>query len=636
MRRTYLLALAVACACFAWLLFGPHAPAPATKGTLGSIALSEEPFVPPSLEELSKVRWKARPCVNFMDHLKRHLESEPRLATEEEALALKNTSPEANAKILQALGRLPANDDEVDWDATMNRYIGADPSSLNPLYSSSRYEFWLEDLIYTAAFQFDWALQFYGDLNVIESWETSEDQLLDRVVLRKDLAWMDGKPLTAHDVEFTWKLLMAPKIQVPTRRDLARGLKAVKAYDDWTVVYFQKEALATNHLHVAWPILPRHVLEPILQQDPTLASSPFNRNPLTSGPYKLVTWRQAEELVLERRDEWCLNARGERVRPRPYFKRVRFRVLPLNPTRILALKTGEIDETELPSAQWTEDTVDDAFYSRHTKVRSEEWTYTFIGWNAKSIPPNPFFGDRRVRLAMGLALEHEFLLKDLFRGISRPGVGIFHPDSWMAAKELKPLRRDTGEAAKLLDEAGWKDSDGDGIRDKIVDGKLVPLEFPVSCPNAGTGPKVAELLHTNLKEIGVEGRVELIEWVAFQERLTEHKLQVFVMAMGTGVDPDTARNLWKTEAYATGRNYAGYSNPEVDALLEKGRREFDPGRRAEIYAQVDRLIYADHPITVLSYQPTLWAYSKSLRGYHPSPKGFYGYSPGFYSLWKKK
>jgi len=591
-------------------------------------------WAPPSRDEIEKARWVRRPCVHFLDHLRRAVESEPRLATEEEALSLANEDADSNRKILSVLGRLPSTDAEVDWDATFNRFTGAEPRTLNPLFSSTRYESWLEDLLFVSPVQFDWKFDYHGDLNVIESWETSEDRTMERIVFRKDLLWSDGHPLTAHDVEFTWRLLMDPNVKAVARRGLAEGLRAVKAYDDRTVVYFQKEVLVTNTLHITWGILPRHAFESALKDDPGLERSRLNREPVTCGPYRLVSWAPKQSLVLERRDDWYLNAAKEQIRVRPFFKKVRFVVLPDPSTRFLAFTVGETDDTQLDSAQWTRETSSAAFREKDLKVRgSDEWTYAFIGWNAKSIPPNPFFGDRRVRLAMTLALDHDFLLKQAFFGIYRPGEGIFHPESWMAAKDLKPFHRDAERAEKLLEEAGWTDSDGDGVRDKLVDGKRIALRFVLSCPNAGTGPKVAEQLQTDLKSIGVECDVQLSDFGAFSSALEQHRLQAYLMSMGTGVDPETARSLWRTGAE---RNQVGYSNPRVDELFDKGRQEFDQEKRARIYAEIDRLIYEDQPVTLLLYQPTLWAFSKSLRGYRPSPKGFYGYAPGFYSIWKKK
>jgi peptide/nickel transport system substrate-binding protein len=417
---------------------------------------------------------------------------------------------------------------------------------------------------------------------------------------------------------------------------MVQGLRAVKAYDERTVVYFQREPFVTNHLQLVWPILPKHAFEKALAEDPTLETSSLNREPVTCGPYRLTLWRANQELVFERRDDWFLDASGKQIRRKPFFRQVRFRVIPQSAPRFLAFLAGDTDDTQLDSAQWEEDSTGQGFLDRGVKVRGDEWTYVYVGWNVRSVPPNPFFGDRRVRWAMSLALDHEFILEKMFFGIYRPGVGIFHPDSWMAAKGLEPVRKDLGRAEELLDEAGWKDSDGDGIRDKAIDGKVVPFRFRLSCPNAGSGPRVVEQFEDDLRLVGVDCRANLIEWNAFQEALQNRELEAFAMAMGAGVDPDTARNLWTTKAIEEGRNQVGFSDPKVDALLEEGRREHDPQKRAAIYAQVDRIIYEDQPVSILLYQPTLWAFSKSFRGYHPSPKGFYGFAPGFFSIWKAK
>ncbi|MAC53399.1 MAG: peptide ABC transporter substrate-binding protein, partial [Gimesia sp.] len=100
---------------------------------------------------------------------------------------------------------------------------------------------------------------------------------------------------------------------------------------------------------------------------------------------------------------------------------------------------------------------------------------------------------------------------------------------------------------------------------------------------------------------------------------------------GTGTDPDTSINLWKTEA---ARNYVNYSNPEVDKLFEEGRREFDVEKRAKIYGKIHELLYEDQPYTWLYFRNSFYGFNKDLRGYVFSPRGPYGYGPGFSSLWK--
>jgi peptide/nickel transport system substrate-binding protein len=596
-----------------------------------------------ALPDLSKVKWIRRPCVDFLERLREALAREPRLATEAEALALTNDGDAANARILSALGRPPENDAEVDWDATFTRYLQADPKTLNPVFRQAVAEaFLIENVLYVTPINFDWEFKTFGDRNVVVSWETSEDHLLDRVVLRDDLTWSDGKPFTAHDIEFSWKVLMDPRVRIPAFRTLAAGLKDVKALDARTVLYLQKEALATNDNHLQWPVMPRHVYEASRKEDATLEASPYhvkmNREPVTNGPYRFVSWTTGQEIIVERREGWYKDAAGKQVRAKPYWKRVRFRPISETATSFREFTTGGLDDIQLDAVRWVGATTSSGYYDRATKLRGEQWSIAYIGWCAKlkSGAPSPFFADARVRRAMALALDHEFLMKDLLFGIYRAGVGVFHPDTWMAAKGLEPLKQDLDEAERLLDAAGWKDTDGDAIRDKVVDGAKVPFRFKLSCPDAGTGPKIAEQLKADLDRIGVKCDVQLTQWVPFQKVLDDREAQAFIMAQTTGTDPDTLTNFWTTDAFKDGRNVVGYSNPKVDALFAEGRREFDPAKRGAIYAEIARILYDDHPWTILLYQPTLWGFSKDLRGYRHSPRGFYNFAPGFLSIWKKK
>jgi peptide/nickel transport system substrate-binding protein len=241
-----------------------------------------------------------------------------------------------------------------------------------------------------------------------------------------------------------------------------------------------------------------------------------------------------------------------------------------------------------------------------------------------------------VRRALAHAIDHDFLLKDFFHGLYEGGLGPFHPEAPQADRTLKPLRRDMDLADRLLSEAGWTDSDEDGVRDKLVDGVRTPFRFKLSVPTAGTGPDVAQLVQADLKKIGVAAEIELLEWVAFQRKTQRREVQAGMQALGAAADGDALRNIFETAAIEKGRNSTGYSNPAVDRLFDEARRELDPAKRNALYARIDRQLFEDQPMTVLLYPPAMWAFSKSLRGYRPSPRGLYSTSPGFLSLWKKK
>lgn len=591
-----------------------------------------EPFDPPPLDELeAEVTWVDHEPVDALALFKEYMATKPELATVEEALSLRNTSSEANAKILSALGRPPASDDDIDWDASINRHLRGEVKSTNPLMISSTQEFSVSGLTSFGFFGFDWDMTPFAAKDTVVSWQTSEDSMYDKVVMRDDLTWSDGTPITAHDVEFSFQVIMNPKVPIPAVRSGTDRLRWVEAYDDQTIVYFHKEPLATNVWNINFPIIPKHIYEKSIEEDPTLQNSRYHvqqeSDPVVGGAYRIASRARGQEIVLERREDYYMHD-GKQVRDRPYFKQIRFRVIEDNNTALLAIKSGEIDDLELTAEQWMTQTEGSDFYSNNTKASGAEWVYFYFGWNNQI----PLFDDARVRKAMSFAFDHKEMLETLNYGLYEPCNGIFHSNSWMAPEDpAPPYTQDLDQAEKLLDEAGWTDHDGDGIRDKEIGGRLVPFEFSLLVSNVPERIKLCNLLKENLDSIGIICHIRPLESTVLQQRMLNREFQACFAGWGTGADPDTAENVWATEE---GRNYVGYSNEEVDRLFEEGRREFDREKRGRIYARIHELIYEDQPYTFLYYQSSFYGFNKQLRGYMFSPRGPFHYSPGFSAFWK--
>ena len=591
-----------------------------------------EPYTPPPLADLDKTaEWIDQPVTDFMKLLRDEQAKETPLTSVADALKLRNDSKDANAKILSALGRLPAKEDDADWDATINRHSGGEVKNTNPIMLSSVTEFDVNGLTGFGLFAFDWTMQTAASGDAVKSWQSSKDHLMDKVVLRDDLTWSDGKPITARDVAFSFRTIMNPKVPVPAVRSGTDKLRWVEAYDDQTVVFFHKEALSTNVQNINFPILPKHVYEKSVADDPTLANSDYHiklqNEPIVGGSYLISSRVQGQEMVFTRRESYYMH-QGKQVRSKPYFKTIRFRFMPDTNTALLALKKGDVDEMILTPSQWTTQTTGDEFYARNTKATAPEWVYFYFGWNVKT----PFFSDVRVRKAMSYAFNYDEMLKTLCYGLYEPCNGIWNPRAWMAPKTPLPYyRQDLSKAEALLDEAGWSDHDGDGVRDKNIDGSLRRFEFTIQCANIPDRIAICELLKQNLDQIGVVCNILPLEFAVLQERNQKKEFEAMHAGWGTGTDPDTSDNIWKT---GEGRNYVSYSNPEVDRLYEAGRHEFDRDKRAAIYAQIDELIYADQPYTFLYFRNSFYGFGKQLRGYKFSPRGPFNYSPGFSSVWK--
>ena len=602
-------------------------------------------FTPPTLEEIEAIEaWTDKPVVDVYQLMEQRKENEVAMMTAAEVLAIRNNTPEDNDKIVSAMGTL-AVDGDVDYSAEWNRHTAGDIKSTNPLMSSSTAEFDVSGLLNMSLFTFDWNFTPYGNSAAITSWKTSTDGLVDLITVRDDLTWSDGTPLTAFDVEFSYKVILTSAVPIPAVRSGTDQLKGVKAYNENTLVIFHNEPLATNIWNMLFPIIPKHKYESTIADDPTLATSPehveLDENPVTAGAYTIEKRVRGQEIIVKRRDSYFMH-NGEQVRRKPHFETVRFKIIENPNTALLAMKKGDLEEMMLTPEQWQSQTNDDDFYKFNTKSYALEWVYYYFGWNFRS----PYFKDKRVRQAMSYAFNHQELLEKHRFGMDEASTGIFHRTSpWAPPEAPAAYQQDLDKAEDLLADAGWEDTDGDGILDNFVDldvdfdgisegRQRMPFEFTILTSNRPDRIAICELLQENLDQIGIRCNVKPVEFTALQATMLEHKFHAVFAGWGTGADPDTSENLWTTKAIDNGRNYGCYSNPEIDKLFEQGKRELDIEKRRKVYQQIHLTLWEDQPYTWLYFRNAYYAFNKELRGYNYSPRGPYNYGPGESTIFK--
>jgi peptide/nickel transport system substrate-binding protein len=614
------------------------------------------PFTPPTLEELSNTEWTDGKVIDSMKLLRELKKTQSKPEADDAVLAVKNDGPAANKRLLATLGRLPVDDSEVDWEATINRHWKGDINSTNPILASTVYEQDLFTLTAFGLFSFDWEMNPFATSDTVKSWQTSKDGTMDKVVMRNDVTWSDGAPVTAHDVVFSYRVIMNPDVPILAQRTQVKDIKWIEAYDDYTLVFFHKRPLATNVWNMNFPVIPKHIYEKTWKSDLTLQSSPehvaLEDKPVYAGPYKIASRTRNVELVLERREEHYMHD-GKQVRDKPYFKRVRFRPISDSNTALLALKTGQLDELELMPEQWNSQTNDDDYYKQCTKVTGPESTFFYFGWNQA----RTLFKDRRVRQAMAYAFDHKEMLEKQLYGLYQPANGPYNPGSWMYPKKDLPFfERDLDKAERLLREAGWEDHDGDGVLDQEIDGKSVRFEFTILVAEIPDRVRLCALLKDNLDQIGIVCNVRPMEIATLFAKMETRDFDAVFAGWGAGADPDTSENIYTTPAIEQGRNYIAYSNRYVDGLFELGKQmpsakearekivnEYQLGdvginpdaTRPEVYSKIHELVYEDQPMTFLYYRNSFYGFDKSVRGYMFSPRGPYHYGPGFSSIWKR-
>jgi peptide/nickel transport system substrate-binding protein len=250
----------------------------------------------------------------------------------------------------------------------------------------------------------------------------------------------------------------------------------------------------------------------------------------------------------------------------------------------------------------------DEFFTYYNKFRYPAFRYDFFAFNLK----NKLFQDVRVRRAFAHAVNKKDIVDGVYEGYALPATGPLPPASWAFNPNVKDYDFDIAKASALLAEAGWKDTDGDGWVDK--DGR--PFEFTV-ITNQGNKVResIAQIIQSNLQKIGVKMNIRIIEWSVFIHKYVDEKqFEAIILGWNLTHDPD-AYSIWHSSQMKDKQyNFISYRNPEVDRLLEEGRRTFGVEKRRPIYHRIHELIAADEPYIFLVYPERLPLVHKKIAG----------------------
>ncbi|GIW47106.1 MAG: peptide-binding protein [Deltaproteobacteria bacterium] len=487
---------------------------------------------------------------------------------------------------------------EGDW---LIYNLGAEPGTLNPITATDAYESIVNSgKIYETLVKRD-----NKTLEIIpllaESWEVSEDKLTFTFHLRRGVKWHDGYPFTAHDVVFSYEKIMDPEVDAPHLRAYYKDIKSIEAIDDYTVrCSYSKPYFLALEFCGGIPIVPKHVFE-----KGDFNTNPAGRAPVGTGPYRFVKWNTGEEIILDRNEDYW----GKK----PYIKRIVFKIISDPTVALQVLKREEIDLTGLTPIQWARQTSSQRFKKNFRKLSYFTPNYSYIGWNTR----RPFFSDKRVRRAMTHLVNRELILEKILYNLGEIVTNPFYIYSPEYDHSIKPYPYDPVEAKKLLDEAGWVDHDGDGIRDK--DG--VKFEFEFLIPSGSiTAEQIATILEEELKRVGIRMRIRRLEWAVFVKHLEERRFDAVTLAWSMGVESDPYQ-VWHSSQAERGSNFVGFKNDEADRIMEQARKEFDKAKRVRLFRKLAKIIHEEQPYTFLFCRKSTVALHKRFRGVKVYPLG---------------
>ncbi len=483
-------------------------------------------------------------------------------------------------------------------DTIIEGSIG-DASNLLPVLASDASSSEIAGLIYNGLVRYDKDLRLEGEL--AESWEVSADNLVITFHLRPGVKWHDGAPFSAEDVLFTYQTYIDPAVPTAYAENY-KQVDKVEVLDPLTLRVSYKKPLARALVSWAVGIMPKHLLA---GQDVT--KSPLSRAPVGTGPYKFVEWLPGEKIVLE--------ANPDYFEGRPWLNRVVYRIIPDESTMFLELKAGGLDMMGLTPLQYARQTDSADFSRRFNKYRYLSFAYTYLGYNLK----RPMFKDQRVRQALAFAINKQEIIDGVLLGLGQEATGPYKPGTWPYNAAVKRYPYDPARAKELLAEAGWGDSDGDGVLDK--EGQ--PFAFTI-VTNQGNDQrtKSGEIIQRRFREIGVDVKLRVIEWASFlKEFINPGNFDATILGWTIPIDPD-GYNVWHSSKTGPGElNFVGFKNAEVDELLEKGRRTLDQAQRKVYYDRFQEILAEEQPYTFLYVPDALPVVAARIHGIEPAPAG---------------
>ncbi|MEK6606879.1 MAG: ABC transporter substrate-binding protein [Myxococcota bacterium] len=436
-----------------------------------------------------------------------------------------------------------------------------------------------------------------------QRWEVSPDNLSYTFHIRPGVTWHDGTPFTSKDVKFTFDKLYDPSVRAQAMRaSFEPFCDRWEAPDDATfVLHCRKRYFMMLSSIADLPIQPAHIF----------GKGDFNkheylRKPVGTGPYRFESWTAGREIVLARNDAYY----GKKG----FLDKIVYMFVESPVTAVQLAKKGELDFMgRVREAQWVGEVQTDAAL-RENFQRITDWPngFAFLVFNTA----RPIFADKRVRQALASLFDRQRILDTIMHGQGRLTDSVYYFKLPSYAKDLPPVVYDPERAKKLLDEAGWKDSDGDGVRDR--DGKPFHLTY-LATVGSTTMQKWLTLFQEDLRKAGVTLEISTVEWATFQERLRKHNFDAgSLVSVWTSPRMDPFE-LFHTSQIADGQNYASYSNLELDRLLEQMRSELDETKRAALDRRIQQITREELPIFPQYNNAVNAIVHKRIRGVVTSP-----------------
>ncbi len=451
--------------------------------------------------------------------------------------------------------------------------------------------------------------------------------------LRPEARWDDNTPITVDDVIFSYKAYMCPLTNNPQAKPYLKNLLSIEKVagnPQQFVMKMEREYVQNIEMVVDFPILQASFFDPQavlknytieqfhnksfnaekhadLKAWATLFNDPkYGHDPnflAGAGPYKVIAWENGQTITLAKKANYW--AKGDRIADAAFPDKIIFKLNKDQNSTMLEFKSQVMDASNFLSMKTLLTLQEDsAFNANYNSCFVTNFNYSYIGLNMKpdGIKHKAILTDVKVRRALALLTPVDDIISVIYKNKCKRITSMVSPMKPEYNTDLKPIPLDIEQAKKMLDEAGWKDSNNDGSRDKIINGQRVELKLDLNIMNSVVDWKdMANMIAESYKKAGVIVNINIMDPSAFIDKNKQHDFDMILGSWGGVSGADDFSQLWSSENWAShGSNYVGFGDATTDALIDSCNYHLDPAKRIPFVKAFQKMVYDQQPYIFLN------------------------------------
>lgn len=530
----------------------------------------------------------------------------------------------------------PATGNDRLTENTLIFHWKSDPNDMHPTNASTNSRRTVIDLTQRFIIAVDIEKQTLRPDLIKTMPSVSADELLYAFELRDSIAWDDGSPLTMDDILFTYKANICPYTDNPQAKpyfDFLDDVLPDAAHPMRFSMRMKQRYIQNLACLVDMPIMQRTFYDPqnvlAAYSIPQLHDPAFTQQPHPDvqqwaktfndpkyghdlaflqglGPYKITVWDKNERMELQLKKNAPGGTPGT-IYEKHYPEKIIMRFNIDDNAIGLELKKQEIDASgSLNTDLLFELQQDSAFNANYTSAFVDTYDYFYVGLNLKPAASNhkPFFTDKNVRRALALLTPVDDILQSCFRVKPRRVVSCISPLKAECSTDLAPVPYDPEQAARLLDAAGWTDTDGDNIRDKVIDGVKTPFVFELLLINQNpVGEKMVRQMQAAYYKAGINLKYRMLGGLVLSEKIASHDFDAYIGSWVNTFFPDDPKQIWHSSNWENGgSNFVGFGNAQSDRMIDSIRVTTNDAERNRILHRFQHLVYDEQPYVFLYAQ----------------------------------